>query len=188
MAGDVSSRRSDDRPRSTPGGAAPPGVPPHARSIRTGTLFLLVLVVAVVALMMVYSLLAFVVRPDPAVKAGPMYVTLILTTIAALLMFVLALNSSYLRLMSRTQVPNVQLVMWATGITGIVTGLLTLGRDASPIVMRLVVAGVASAFITVQDARLARARAAAPRPAADGAASARSSRPRGRQRRGGRKH
>jgi hypothetical protein len=167
-----------------------------ARSIRSGSLLLLVGVVFIVALLMVVSLVGFVVKPDPAVKAGPMYVTLTLTTGAALLMLAMAVNASFLPFVSRARAPNVYLVMWAMGITGIVTGLLTLGRAASPFVTRLVLAGIALMFITMQNARLARARAAAPAGQADPPAPQAHShgptpraqpRPRSRQRRGGRK-
>jgi len=73
----------------------------------------LVSVVFVVALLMVVSLVEFMLKPDPAVRAGPMYVTLTLTTGAAMLMLVLALNASFLPFLSRERAPNVQLVMWA---------------------------------------------------------------------------
>jgi len=158
-----------------------------ARSIRTGSLLLLVLVVLVVALSMIVSFVEFVLKPDPAVRAGPMYVTLTLTTGAALLMLVMALNESFLPIMSREKAVNGQLVMWAMGITGVVTGLLTLGRAAGPIAWRFALGAIAFMFITRQNARLARARAAAPE--ASPAAPARQSAPRhrSRQRRGGRK-
>jgi len=158
-----------------------------ARSIPTGSLLLLLCVVFIVALLMVASLVGFVLKPDPAVKAGPMYVTLTLTTGAALLMLIMALNASFLPFISRERAPNVSLVMWAMGVTGIVTGLLTVGREASPFVMRLVVGSIAFMFITVQNARLARARAAAPAGQAGSPAPQAQPRPRSRQRRGGRK-
>ena len=164
------------------------------RSIRSGSLFLLVGVVGVVALLMLVSLLDFVLKPDPAVKAGPMYVTLILTTAASLLMFFLALNATYLPVLPRRQVPNFQLVMGAMGVTGVVTGLLTVGGAAGSYVTRLVFASLAYVFITVQDARLARARSAAPtaqaaasRPSQRADAPATKPRSYTRQRRGGRK-
>ena len=170
-------------PRATGGGA-----------VRTSSLLLLVGVVFIVAVLMVVSLVDFVLKPDPAVRAGPMYVTLVLTTGAALLMLVMALNASFLPFMSRERAPSVHLVMWAMGVTGIVTGLLTLGRAASPFVTRLVLAGIAFTFITMQNARLARAQAAqsGQRPAqpADHAAPPAprpERRSRARQRRGGRK-
>jgi len=128
-----------------------------------------------------------VLKPDPAVKAGPMYVTLALTTGAALLMLFLALNASFLPFMSRERTRNVSLVMWVMGVTGIVTGLLTVGREASPFVTRLVLGSIAFTFITVQNARLAQARAAAPAGQAGPPAPQAQPRPRSRQRRGGRK-
>jgi len=158
-----------------------------ARSIRTGSLLLLLCVVFIVALLMVVSLVGFVLKPDPAVKAGPMYVTLTLTTGAALLMLILALNASFLPFMSRERARNLQLVMWVMGVTGIVTGLLTVGREASPFLTRLVLGSIAFMFITVQNARLARARAAAPAGQAGPPAPQAQLRPRSRQRRGGRK-
>ncbi len=186
--------RSNKRQLARQGPARTPPPTAGARSIRTSSLLLLVGVVFVVALLMVVSLVQFVLKPDPAVKAVPMYVTLTLTTGAALLMFVMALNASFLPFISRERAPNFYLVMWAMGLTGIVTGLLTLGRAASPFVTRFVLAGIAFTFITIQNARLARARAAqsaqpvaqptehsappAPRP---------ERRSRARQRRGGRK-
>ncbi len=126
--------------------------------MRTGSLILLVLVDFVVAVMMVITATAFVVSPDPAVKAGPMYVVLALTTGSALLMFVMALNASFVPLMSPQRARDVRLVMWTMGATGIVTGVLTLGADVEGIVMRLFVAVLAFVFIRVQEARLDRAR------------------------------
>ncbi len=152
---------------------------------------MLVCVVGVVALMMLASLIGFVERPDPSVKAGPMYVMLGLTTISVLLMLVMALNASYLRIVPRHQTANVQLVMWATGLTGMVTGLLTLGRGAGPSVTRFVFASLAFAFIMIRDARLTRAHAAAPSAPEDRehpASPRPTRRPRARQRRGGRRH
>jgi hypothetical protein len=148
---------------------------------------LLVGVVFIVALMMVVSLVGFVLKPDPAVKAGPMYVTLALTTGAALLMLFLALNASFLPFMSLERARNVSLVMWVMGVTGIVTGLLTVGREASPFVTRLVLGSLAFMFITVQNARLAQARAAARAGQAGPPTSQAQPRPRSRQRRAGRK-
>jgi hypothetical protein len=176
---------SGTRGRST-GGASRTAT--GGRSIRTGSLFFLVVVVGIVALMMALSLVGFVVKPDPAVRAGPMYVTLALITGASLLMLILALNATFLPLMSRRQVPNFQLVMWAMGVTGVVTGLLTLGGAAGPYVTRLVVASLAFAFITIQEARLARAGAATPVRPDDRPAARPQPHPRARQRRGGRKH
>jgi len=158
-----------------------------AKSIRSVTLLLLLGVVFIVAVMMVLSLVGFVLRPDPAVKAGPMYVTLALTTGAALLMFIVALNASFLPFMSRERARDVSLVMWVMGVTGIVTGLLTVGRVASPFVTRLVLGSVAFMFITLQNARLAQARAAARAGQAGPPTSQAQPRPRSRQRRAGRK-
>jgi hypothetical protein len=165
-----------------------------ARLIRSGSLLILVGVVFVVAAMMVVSLVGFVAKPDPAVKAGPMYVTLALTTGAALVMLVLALNASFLPFMSPQRARDTSLVMWVMGATGLVTGLLTLGGAVSPLVTRLVLGSVAYMFITVQNARLARARAEAraaragvtPAPASPTARKPQA-RPAARQRRGGRK-
>jgi hypothetical protein len=158
-----------------------------APAIRSTSLLILVGVVFVVALLMVVSLVGFVLEPAPAVKAGPMYVTLALTTGAALLMLVAALNASFLPFMSRERARDLQLVMIAMGITGVVTGLLTLGGEVSQIVMRLVVASIAFFFITLQNARLARARQAAPATRSDPRASQAQPRARSQQRRGGRK-
>jgi hypothetical protein len=160
-----------------------PGVP----AIRRVSLLMLVGVVFVVAMLMVVSLARFVLEPDPAVKAGPMYATLGLTTGAALLMSLAALNASFLPIMSHQRARDLQLVMIAMGVTGIVTGLLTLGGEVSQIVMRLVVATVAFFFITLQSARLARARQAALTARADPRASQVQPRARSQQRRGGRK-
>ena len=159
-----------------PGRTSPPGK--GAQSIRSISLLLLVGVVFVVAALMVISLVGFVLEPDPAVKAGPMYVTLTLTTGAALLMLFVALDASFLPFMSHQRSRDVQLVMTAMGVTGVVTGLLTLGGAVSFIVARLVIASLAFMFITLQNARLSRAR----EPASQAQARARSQ-----QRRGGRK-
>jgi hypothetical protein len=183
----MSRSRSNER---SPGGqgrgrTSPAGT--GAKSIRTISLLLLVGVVFVVATLMVISLVGFVLEPDPAVEAGPMYVTLILTTGAALLMLFVALNASFLPFMSRQRAREVQLVMTAMGITGVVTGLLVVGGAANFIVSRLVLASVAFLFIMVQNARLAGARAAATGGQAGQTASQPQSRPRSQQRRGGRK-
>ena len=190
----MSRSRSNKRP---PARRSPARTAPRAAgggAVRASSLLLLVCVVFIVAVLMVVSLVGFVLKPDPAVRAGPMYVTLVLTTGAALLMLVMALNASFLPFMSRERAPNVHLVMWAMGVTGIVTGLLTLGRAASPFVTRLVLGGIAFTFITMQNARLARARAAqsaqrAAQPAEHAAPPAPrpERRSRARQRRGGRK-
>jgi hypothetical protein len=147
------------------------GTKTGAPAIRRVSLLLLVGVVFIVAVLMVISLVGFVLEPDPAVKAGPMYVTLALTTGAALLMLFTALNASFLPFMSRQRARDVQLVMWAMGITGMVTGLLTLGGEVGFVVTRLILSSVALMFIMLQNARLAR----------------RLARARGQQRRGGRK-
>ena len=85
--------RRESRPDIAPRGGRP--IDPHRQpSAARG-------VVCVVALLMVVSLVGFVLKPDPAVKAGPMYVTLALTTGAALLMLVMALNASFLPFISR---------------------------------------------------------------------------------------
>jgi len=176
--------------RRQPGGQGPGGTSPpqtSARVIRTVSLWVLVGVVFIVALLMVISLVGFVLEPDPAVKAGPMYVTLALTTGAALLMLILALNASFLPLMSRQRARDVQLVMLAMGVTGVATGLLTLGGEISFIVTRLVLASMAFTFIVVQNARLARARVAAPARQAGPPTSQAQPHPRSQQRRGGRK-
>ena len=72
----------------------------------------------IVAVLMVVPFAGFVARPDPAVKAGPMYVTLALTAGAAVPMFILAINASYRPIMSRQRARDVQLVMWAMVVTG----------------------------------------------------------------------
>jgi len=187
--------RSRSTRRQTAGqGPGPTSRPePHARTIRTVSLLILVGVVFVVALLMVISLVGFVLEPEAAVEAGPMYVTLALTTAAALLMFFLALNASFLPFLSRERARNLQLVMWTMGVTGIVTGLLTVGAEASPYVMRLILGSVAFMFVSVQNARLAGARAAAragqsAAPAPQQPAPQAQPHARSRQRRAGRKH
>jgi hypothetical protein len=187
--GEIMSRNKSNKRRTRgqgPGRTSRPRT--GARSIRAGSLLMLLCVVFIVALLMVVSLVGFVLKPDPAVKAGPMYVTLALTTGAALLMLIMALNASFLPIVSRERVRDVHLVMWAMAGTGIVTGLLTVGREASPFVTRLVLGSIAFMFITLQDARLARARARAAAPAGQAKPPApQAQRPRGRKRRGGRK-
>ncbi len=165
-----------------------------AQSMRTTTLTLLVVVVVVIAVTMVGSAVRFVLAPDPAVKAGPMYIVLALMAVASLLMALLAVNTTFFRILTRRQVADVNLVMWTTAVTGTITGILTLGGAVNSLVMRLLVGTTAYAFIWMQSARLAKARAAqasggapaapgrapaAPQPAQPAAKS--------RQRRGGRK-
>ncbi len=165
-----------------------------AQSMRTTTLTLLVVVVVVIAATMVGSAVRFVLAPDAAVKAGPMYVVLALMTVASLLMALLAINSTFLRVLTRRQVADVSLVMWTTAVTGTITGILTLGGAVNSLVMRLLVGTMAYAFIWMQSARLAKARAAqasgggpaAPRRAPAAARPAPTA-SKSRQRRGGRK-
>ena len=157
------------------------------RSIRNTSLLLLVGVVFIVALLMVVSLAGFVLKPDPAVKAGPMYVTLALTTGATLLMLILALNASFLPVISHARERDLQLVMWAMGVTGVVTGLLTVGDAARPAAMRFVLGAIAFVFITVQHSRLARARGAGTQGQTPTPARQQQAHSGGRQRRGGRK-
>jgi hypothetical protein len=166
-----------------PGAAPPPG----ARSTRNVSLFLLVFVDFVVAAMMVVMSASFLIRPDPAVKAGPMYVVLALTTVAALLMFFLALNASFLPFLTPQQARDARLVMWVMGATGIVTGILTVGAEAQGIVTRLFVGSIAFIFIRVQESRLERARTSGPPKQALPAVQKTAPPSKGRQRRGGRK-
>ncbi len=83
-----------------------------------------------------------------------MYVVLALTTGSALLMFVMALNASFVPLMTPMHARDVRLVMWTMAATGVVTGMLTLGMAVQGIVMRLFVGVLAFGFIRVQEARL----------------------------------
>lgn len=191
MSRDTSSKRQSAGPGS--GRTAPPPRRENG-SIRAGTLLLLVIVVVATALLSVVSAAQFVAHPAAGVRAGPMYVTLALTTGAAMLMAVMALNASFLPIMSPQRAANVHLVMWSMGLTGVVTGILTVGGAAGSAVTRLVLGGLAFVFITTQNSRLARARAraqaglpaapggGAPAPARQAPAHAGS-----RQRRGGRK-
>jgi hypothetical protein len=169
-----------------PGPAPRPGVAP--RSLRKLSLLLLVLVDLIVAVMMVVAFAGFVARPDPTVEAGPMYVVLALTTCAAVLMFFMALNASFLPLVTPQRARDVRLVMWTMAATGIVTGVLTLGEDVQSIVMRLVVGIIAFAFLRVQEARLDRARRSGFPGAVVPAEQRTAPRPKAKQRRGGRKH
>jgi hypothetical protein len=190
----MSHRRSNKRQPAGQGPGLTSRPQTGGRSIHTVSLLLLLGVVFVVALLMVVSLVGFVLKPDRAVRAGPMYVTLTLTTGAALLMLIMALNASYLPFVSRQRAPNAYLIMSAMGVTGVVTGLLTVGRAASPFVIRLALGSIALMFITRQNARLARAREAArarqtgpPAPGAQRPATRAQQHSRSRQRRGGRK-
>jgi hypothetical protein len=197
----MSSNRSHVQQSGRRGAAGATRPKPGARPIGTGSLMLLVGVVVIVALSSVGAFVGFVLKPNPAVRAVPMYVTLTLTTGAALLMVVAALNASFWPMMKPTQMPSLYLVMGAMGITGVVTGLLTVGQPAKAIAIRLVLGAIALVFITVRQLRLARARAAAlpghaVAPAGPASQPARSANPpasrvrhpRSRQRRGGRKH
>jgi len=153
----MSSNSNKQQPAGQGSSPAPhPGA--GSRSIRSFSLLVLVSVDFIVAVMMVFSFARFVIDPDPAVKAGPMYVVLALTTSAALLMFLMALNASFFPVMTPQRARDVRLVMWTVGATGVVTGVLTLGGSIQGIVMRLLVATIAFVFIRVQEARLDRAR------------------------------
>ena len=182
----MSRSSSNERQRAGQGRGRTPAPGKGAGSIRTGTLAVLVCVVLVVALLMIAELARFALHPDPAVKAGPMYVILTLATIAAMLMLILTLNASFLPFMSRQRAANMGLVMWAMGITAVVTGVLTVGQAAGSMVARFCVGGLAFVFITRQNARLARARATAPAGPVGSPAGQRQVHPGGRQRRGGR--
>ena len=171
----MSSDSNDQRPSVAP------------RSMRSASLFLLVLVDFVVAVLMVVTAIRFVVSPDPAIKAGPMYVVLALTTGSALLMFVMALNASFVPLMTPMHARDVRLVMWTMAATGVVTGMLTLGTAVQGIVLRLFVGVLAFGFIRVQEARLDKARRTGrlgPTAARPGTSAPQ---PKARQRRGGKK-
>jgi hypothetical protein len=161
-----------------------------ARTTRSATLLLLVGADVIVAAMMVGEALRFVISPDPDVKAGPMLVTLALTTGASLLMVLLALNYTFLPLFSRRRTNDLSLIMYGMGATGVVTGMLTVGAAAGPLIARLFVGALAYVFIWMQARRIERARAqgVVAGPAARTAAPRRTAPPaRSRQRRGGRK-
>jgi hypothetical protein len=179
---------SSNKGRPADGGSKPAPRPAAApRSMRSASLFLLVLVDFVVAVLMVVTAVRFLVSPDPAIKAGPMYVVLALTTGSALLMFVMALNASFVPLMTPMHARDVRLVMWTMAATGIVTGILTLGTAVQGIVMRLFVGFLAFGFIRVQEARLEKARATGRLgPTAPDSRSP-TAQPKARQRRGGKK-
>lgn len=155
--------------------------------MRTLTLFMLVSVDVIVAVLMLGSSALYVLRPDAGIKAGPMYVTLALTTIAAVLMAYLAVNATFLPMLTRMQRANVSLVMWAMGATGVVTGMLTLGGAVSSVAMRLLVGTLAYIFIIVQRSRVERARAVAAAAQSHDPTPQEKPTLRSRQRRGGRK-
>jgi hypothetical protein len=179
---------SSNKGRPADSGSSPAPRPTAApRSIRSLSLFLLVLVDFVVAVMMVVEFAGFVISPDPAVKAGPMYVVLTLTTGSALLIFFMALNASFLPLVSPHRARDVRLVMWTMGATGIVTGVLTLGAPVQGIVMRLFVSALAFIFIRVQEVRLDRARRSGFREQSIPSGQKTAPPSKARQRRGGRK-
>jgi hypothetical protein len=158
--------------------------------MRTMTLTMLVGVDVIVAVLMLSSVVVFAVHPDPAVKAGPMFVVLALMTVASVIMALLALNATYLPVLSRAQAANFSLVMWTMAATGTVTGLLTLGSTVNSLVMRLFIGSLAYAFIWMQHMRIARARTAQTvAPSGQGPTGGPSqTNTRSRQRRGGRKH
>jgi len=173
-----------------PGGQGTEPTPrPRAvpRSMRSASLFLLVLVDFIVAVLMVVTAIRFVVNPDPAIKAGPMYVVLALTTGSALLMFVMALNASFVPLMTPMHARDVRLVMWTMAATGVLTGILTLGTAVQGIVMRLFVGFLAFGFIRVQEARLEKARRTGRLGPTAPDSRGSSAQPKARQRRGGKK-
>ncbi len=182
MSSDSNNRQPDGRGTEP---APRPGAAP--RSMRSASLFLLVLVDFVVAVMMVLESARFINNPDPAVKAGPMYVVLALVTGCALLMFLMALNASFVPLMTAQRARDIRLIMWTMGATGIVTGALTLGAEVEGIVMRLFVGVLAFAFIRVQEARLDKARRSGQLGQVAPAGQKKAPPPKARQRRGGKK-
>jgi amino acid transporter len=151
------------------------------------SLLVLVAVDFVVAVMMLASFVSFLLDPDPAVEAVPMYVTLTLATIAALLMLFLALNASFFRFVDRRRAKDLRLVMWTMGATAMVTGLLALGGAADGIVTKLFIGAIAFIFLRVQEARLQRARAPIAQEVAAEPTVRRAAPAKSRQRRGGRK-
>jgi hypothetical protein len=164
-----------------------------ARAMRTSTLTLLVVVVVVIAVTMVGSAVRFVLAPDPAVKAGPMYVVLAMLTVASLLMALLAVNATFYRVLDRRQVNDVSLVMWTMAAVGVVVGILALGGAVNSLVVRLCVSTTAYVFIWMQAVRIEKARAAqaaghASAPVRRPAAAPAQPKGKHRQRRGGRKH
>ena len=183
MSSDPNNRPPDGRGTQP---APRPGAAP--RTMRSASLFLLVLVDFVVAVMMVLESARFVNSPDPAVKAGPMYVVLALTTGCAVLMFVMALNASFVPMMRSQRARDLRLVMWTMGATGIVTGVLTLGTEVEGIVMRLFVGALAFAFIRIQEARLDKARRSGQLGRVAPAGEKKAPQSKARQRRGGKKH
>lgn len=168
-----------------PGEGSRPGASP--RAVRNVTLLALVLVEFLTVALLLGKCVSFVVNPDPAVKAGPMYVTLALTTISALLMLALAVNASLFPFVTQAQARDVRLVMVATGATGILTGVLTVGVAVQSVVTILFVGAIAYAFIWVQEARIERAYRSgrSSQPGQPGETT--KPRARSRQRRGGRK-
>lgn len=178
---------STRRPSSGGGRGSRPPSGAATRAVRGGTQLALVLVDFLAAALLVGSSVSFVVKPDPAVEAGPMYVTLALTTISALLMLALAVNASFFPFLTRTQARDVRLVMLATGVTGIATGVLTVGTAAQSVVTILFVGAIAYVFIWTQEARLERAYRTGQLPEAAPRREAPKPRARNRQRRGGRK-
>jgi hypothetical protein len=142
------------------------------------------MVVGGVAITMVGTFFGFVFAPDPGVKAGPMYVTLALTTGAVFLMFLLALNASFLPFISAQRARDVRLVTWTMAGTGLATGILTMGTAVQSIVTRMFIAGLAFAFIRIQEVRIERARRAV--DAGPAAPPQGRPHPKGRQKRGGR--
>ena len=155
--------------------------------MRSASLFLLVLVDFVIAVLMVITTARFVSSPDPGIKAGPMYVVLALTTGAAVLMFVMALNASFVPLMTPEHARDLRLVMWTMAATGVVTGMLTLGTAVQGIVMRLFFGVLAFVFIRVQEARLEKIRRSGQSAATAPYAQKAAAQPKARQRRGGRR-
>jgi hypothetical protein len=184
----MSSNSNNRQPASggTKTSQSPEAVP---KSIGNFTLMLLVIVDLVVAVMMVVEFAGFIVNPDPALEAVPMYVVLTLTTGAALLMFFMALNASFFPLLTAQRARDVRLVMWTMGATGILTGALAVGGAVQGIVMRLFIGALAFVFIRVQESRLDRARRRGPsEPVVPPADQKRMPPPKARQRRGGRRH
>lgn len=174
--------------------SAPPAR--SAKSVRTSTLALLVVIDLVIAATMVGSAIRFVLAPDPAVRTGPMYIVLAFMMVASLLMAFLAVNATFYPMVSRRRVSDLSLMMWTTAAVGTVVGILTLGGGVNSLVMRLIVGSMAYAFIWMQASRIEKARAAqaagrATAPAR-GSAAIPASKPRpgvkNRQRRGGRRH
>ena len=178
-------------------GRVPASRPRQQDSVRRFTLFLLDATVVVITFLLLRAFLLYVRAPVHPARFAELAAALGLMTAAAMLMLLLSLNASFFPVLKRRTAALLTAVAWTTAVGGVVLSVGLGGGTATRYAGYLVVGALAFVFITVQEARIAKARAqGAPGQQPDRPSSGRSQtaapaatkpRVRSKQRRGGRK-